>query len=303
MPQTDRILILSDGKPGHVNQSIAYARQLGYSFDICPVAFKNRAAKTVSYLADRCGLLLDKLFHVEPISGVYTRVVSTGSETYYANRVLAKRLGIKSVAIMLPQGYRYDFDLIIAQQHDDPPLRENIVSIPINLTYVEPQGVVLPEPGHKYVSLIIGGDSKRGQLAPDQLQKQVEQIFNQFPEHDFWLTTSRRTPLAVESVLRQFDFVRAVYYSEERVNPIPDFLQHSEYVFLTADSTSMISEAVSFGSSCVEILPPSLPSERDKSSRMIRYLADRNSLHFFDGQLGTANHKIELASELLKSEI
>ena len=38
--KTKRLLILSDGKPGHVNQSIAYAKYLGYGYDLHPVNLK-----------------------------------------------------------------------------------------------------------------------------------------------------------------------------------------------------------------------------------------------------------------------
>jgi mitochondrial fission protein ELM1 len=293
-----RLLILSDGKPGHVNQSIAFARHLGYEYDICRVAFKSRAAKVLSYLADHCGLLFEHLFQVEKSSGKYTAIVSTGSETYYANRVLAHKLTLKSVSIMLPQGYRLNFDLIVAQQHDNPPQRDNIISLPINLSYVEPQRLVVAEPGFRYISIIIGGNSKQVQLDPGRLRQQLETIFELFPEHRFWLTTSRRTPVAIESMLRMFSFDRAVYYSAEQVNPIPDFLQQSEYVFLTADSTSMISEAVSFGNACIEVLPLQRTEQNSKFDRFLQCLVAQNCVHIFNGKIGTAQAKIDLESAL-----
>lgn len=297
--QLKRLLILSDGKPGHLNQSIAFARHLGCEYDICEVGFKSRIAKGLSYLADLLHMRMEFLFSNESITGSYRAVVSAGSETYYANRVLAERLEIKSVAIMLPKGYRYDFDLIVAQQHDDPPQQDNFISLPINLTYVEPQGLVQPEAGRKYVALIIGGDSKQGVLDAEHLRGQVRKIFELFPQHDFWLTTSRRTSTSVEAVLGEFNWSRAVYYSQEQINPIPDFLAHSDYLFLTADSTSMISEAVSFGQACVEILPSVVGiCGTDKFSRMIGVLQGGDALHRFDGTTGSANKKIDLSQVL-----
>jgi uncharacterized protein len=43
-----KVLILSDGKPGHVNQSLAYARLLGKPYEIRRVAFKFRIFKALS---------------------------------------------------------------------------------------------------------------------------------------------------------------------------------------------------------------------------------------------------------------
>ena len=293
--KSKRLLILSDGKPGHVNQSIAFARHLGYDYDLSLTNFKFRGAKALSYLLDRLEFYSDFLFDTEIISGHYTAVISAGSGTYYANRTLAKSLDCKSVAIMLPQGYQLNFDLIIAQQHDDPPLRKNIISIPINLTYVEPQGIVVPQTGEKYIALIIGGDSQKDRMDAALLRQQVDKIFELFPEYKVWLTTSRRTPEEVEKMLQEFHYERAVYYSQEPINPIPDYLQHSKYVFLTADSSSMISEAVSFGKSCVEVLPfaGDMP-EQSKFSRLLGMLAENNRLHMFDQHVGHASNKINL---------
>jgi len=297
--KSKRLLILSDGKPGHVNQSIAFARHLGCDYDLSLTSFKFQGAKALSYLFDRLGIYSTFLFNTEITSGYYTAVVSAGSGTYYANRTLAKSLGCKSVAIMLPQGYQLDFDLIIAQQHDNPPLRENIISIPINLTYVEPQGIVVSQPGEKYIALIIGGDSQKYRMDAAQLRQQVTRIFELFPKHKVWLTTSRRTPEAVEQMLQEFHYERAVYYSQEPINPIPDYLQHSEYVFLTADSSSMISEAVSFGQSCVEVLPlsGSLP-EKSKFNKLMKILSEINCLHLFDGSCASCKDKISLVDFL-----
>ena len=296
---SDRLLILSDGKPGHLNQSIAFAKHLGYDYELRRVAFRGRLAKLISYVADRLALHWWWLFSCEKGDGEYFAVVSAGSETYYANRLLAGELGIKSVAIMLPKGYRYDFDLIVAQHHDAPPLRGNIIPLPVNLSYVVPQGLVKPEFGRKYVAVIVGGDSKQGRLVPEQLREQLRQVFALFPGYGLWLTTSRRTSSEVEDMLRDFDWERAVFYSKEPINPIPDFLAQSDYVFLTADSTSMISEAVSYGTACVEVLPASGTAiASGKFGRMVDDLQKQGAVHIFNGEIGSAHGKINLSSLL-----
>lgn len=294
-----KLLILSDGKPGHVNQAIAFARHLGFDYAVADVRFRNRLCKALSYLLDHCAVYSAFLWQADVPDGDYAAVVSAGSETYYANRSLARRLRCKSVAIMLPKGYRYSFDLIVAQNHDDPPKRGNLLSVPINLTWVEPGGLVTPAAGERIVSLIIGGNSGPRKLDADLLEGQLKKIFSLFPEHSFWLTTSRRTPEHIERMLRQFNFSRAVYYSQEPINPIPDFLAHSEYVFLTGDSTSMISEAVSFGRSSVEILPTAAePSAGGKMKKFLDALEKHRCLHMFDGRVTEAATKIDLAAQL-----
>lgn len=295
-----RALILSDGKPGHVNQSVAYARYCRLEYDLIEVSFGSRWLKGLSYIVDRCHILSAWLFDSEELLREdYAAVISAGSGTYYANRVLAESLGCKSVAIMLPKGYRLDFDVIVAQQHDDPPNRANIVQLPINLAYVEPRGLVKAEQGVRYASVIVGGDSKHAGLDPEQLRRQIANLRSQLPDCEFWLTTSRRTSSAVESMLREFTWSRAVYYSQEPINPIPDYLHLSDYVFITADSSSMISEAVSYGTSCVEVLPFAGGfSEKEKLTKMVNPLAAIGCLHIFDGKIGSAAKKINLAEML-----
>lgn len=99
-------------------------------------------------------------------------------------------------------------------------------------------------------------------------------------------------------MLADFPWQYAVFYSREPLNPIADFLAQSEYVFLTSDSTSMISEAVSYGSAFVEVLSSAFPVPSDKASRMITALAESKALHLFDGTAGDANCKIDLSKAL-----
>jgi hypothetical protein len=292
------ILILSDGKPGHVNQSIAFARHLGRPFEIVGVHFRNRPLKLLSHLLDRIGVYTPSLLRWDPPRGNFCTVVSAGSETYYANKVLARRLGVPSVAIMLPRGYRLDFDRIIAQEHDHPPRRGNILVLPVNLSRVEPQGVFRPRAGERYIALVVGGPNPVFGFDRDRFRQALDAVFACFPDFRIVVTTSRRTPAAIEEEIDRYPFEEKFLYSLDPVNPIPDFLASCEYVFITADSTSMISEAVTFGRARIEIIP--LPARKDpgKYDRMIGRLVELGCVHRFDGRPGTADRKIDLAGLL-----
>lgn len=291
-----QVLILSDGKPGHLNQSLAFARLLGVSFAVRKVAFRNRLCKALSYLVDRLGIRTDRLFHMEgnpPRSPLL--VVSAGSETYYANRVLAKQLAARSVALMWPGGYRPDFDLIVAQQHDQPPARDNLLELPVNLSAPVAEGLVeKPSQGEPSIAVIIGGPSRHFGLDPGHLERQLQQVFQLFPGGDFLVTTSRRTPPEVERLVERLPFRYRLVYSKTQLNPVPDFLAIAEYVFITEDSTSMISEAVCYGQAHVEILELEKTSPRNKVATMLNALVEQGCLHRFDGTLGTSKTKIDL---------
>jgi mitochondrial fission protein ELM1 len=294
----NRILILSDGKPGHVNQSIALARLLDSPFETVRVGFRNRPFKLLSCLLDRVGVYLPSLLLWDPPEGTFRAVVSAGSGTYYGNKILARRFNVPSVAIMLPRGYRLDFDLIIAQDHDDPPVRKNILSLPVNLCRVEPTGVFRAREGERYVALVVGGPNPVFGFDRDRFRQALDAVFAGFPDFRIVVTTSRRTPADIEEEIDRYPFEEKILYSRNPVNPIPDFLASCEYVFITADSTSMISEAVTFGRARIEIIPLARRKDSGKYGRMIGNLAELGCVHVFDGRPGTANRKIDLAEAL-----
>lgn len=289
----NRILILSDGKPGHVNQALAFARLLDLDYDLVTCRRRRPWGKAASYLLDRFGIRDSSLFDLGEHGTRYAAVLSAGSDTYYANKVLAARLKIPSVALMLPRGYRLDFNLIIAQEHDRPPQRSNLLALPVNLAAPVPEGLVQFDPMREAVAVIVGGPSRHFDLSPDQLRRQLERIFVLFPEADMVATTSRRTPPEAQALVAGFPFRRCVVYNREPINPIPDFLAHCRTVFVTGDSTSMVSEAVSFGHAAVEVLPL-VPRRGDsKVLRMLQRLEELGYLHTFDGTLGNCRRKID----------
>lgn len=286
-----RILILSDARKGHLNQSVAFAEHLEASYDILPVAFACRAFKPLSYVLDFFKIYTLWLFkNFEPLTQAYDLIVSAGSGTYYANKTLARALNVKSVTMMLPQGYRYDFDLIFAQMHDRPPRRPNIITLPANFNRPRPQGLFTPKT--RSIGIVIGGDNAVMRMDEKRLRSQLDAIFQRFQGYEIALTTSPRTPKNIESFLETYPFAYRVIFSQTPINPIADFLACCEVVFITIDSTSMISEAIGYGTACVEILP--LGEETtNKFFTMTRILEQEGYLHLFDGTFAQNNRKID----------
>lgn len=293
-----KCLILSDGKPGHANQSLALVHYLGYPFETVKVLFRNRLLKLLSYLLDRIGIYLPALLRWDPPDGPFRAIVSTGSETYYAGKIMARRLNVPAVAIMLPRGYRLDFHLIIAQDYDNPPRRKNIVTLPVNLCRVEPRGVFRPQGGGTHVGLAVGGPNRVYGYDRGWFRGLLDEIFSLFPESRIVVTTSRRTPPDIEQEIDRRPFAEKFLYSRDPANPIPDFLASCEYVFITADSTSMISEAVTFGKANIEIIHPPAKKDPGKFSHMVDRLTELGCVHRFDGRLGRANRKIDLSETI-----
>jgi len=290
----NRVLILSDDRMGHLNQSLALVKYLNVPYDVVSVTFKRKWFKALSYLLDRIGIYTDKLFDLQ-VDKTYDMIVGTGSATSYVTKVFAKKMGAKSVAMMLPHGYRYDFDIIFAQSHDNPPIQENIIEIPANFAYVEPKGLYKAE--KRSIGIVIGGDNKLFTMDMERLKGPLDFIRHHYQGYEVAITTSPRTSQDIESLVASYHFEYQVLFSKNPINPIPDFLEQCETVFITGDSTSMISEAVSYGKSNVVVLP--LESKKEnKFTRFIEMLQKEGYLHIFDGTIKNRNKKIDFRTYL-----
>ncbi len=302
-----KALILSDGRKGHENQSIAFCELKGLEFCICKIAYSNKFLKLCSYALDFFGLYFkifkcdlgggdtaadhkngsnlnntslnspaasdsinldaapngtnsDAVSYSANLDAVSDRnlnfvdfdlFVGAGSTSYYALKFYARRYAKPSIALMYPKGYRKDFSVIIAGVHDRPKPRANLKISPVSLSFSRPQGLYKPQ--RKSIGFIIGGPNSCFEMG-DEILKQIKGVRAQFADCEFALTTSPRTPRATESALEKLGWDYSVIYSREPVNPIGDFLAQCEWVFISEDSVSMISEAVSNGSASVAIL-------------------------------------------------
>ena len=315
-----KALILSDGRKGHENQSIAFCELRGLEFCICRIAYANKLLKLCSYALDFFGFYF-KIFKCDLGRGGtatdckngsnlnssalnspaapngtnsdtsadcnlnfadFDLFVGAGSTTYYALKFYARRYTKPSIALMYPKGYRKDFSVIIAGAHDRPKPRANLKISPVSLSFSRPQELYKPQ--RKAVGFIIGGPNSCFEMG-DEILKQIEGVRAQFADCEFALTTSPRTPRATESALEKLSWDYSVIYSREPVNPIGDFLVQCEWVFISEDSVSMISEAVSNGSANVAILSLKRKDAHNKFDDFISALVSTGHARRYDETL------------------
>ena len=267
-----KALILTDGKAGHENQSKAFARALGCEFDLVPVAFKSKFTKALSYLLDNLGIHTPRLFTYQLSTTNYQLIIGTGSGTFYAAKTLAQRLSIPCGVVLYPRGYRIStFDCILVPAFDSPKPAPNVIPIPVNLVAADADfyaaGVKAfrerhPDTGRPAVAVIVGGPNKCSTMTPEWMRKQLDSIFADHKTErgdstalpEFWVTTSRRTPPEVEAVVDSFPFDYKLLYSKDHFNPIPAFVSLASHLYVTAESTGMLSEACSFGTAEVHVM-------------------------------------------------
>ncbi len=262
-----KILIVSDSKAGHENQSIAFAKLKNLDYDLIRI---NNNLKALTYVLDFFKIYIN-LFSLNVKNQNYKAVVSTGSSTYYANKYLARKLSIKSIAIMLPKGFRYsDFDYIIASSHDNPPKAKNIIEVPINLSVSESKNFI-KSTQKKSLGIIIGGSNSVFEMRKDEIKKMLDDVFTTYPEHLKYITTSRRTPEEIDLLLSEYSFDYSVIYSKDSsINPIPDFLKLCSELFITIDSTSMLSEAKANSDASLHIVDLLAKKKDTKFHRLVK---------------------------------
>ena len=167
---------------------------------------------------------------------------------------------MKCGVVLYPRGYDLaSFDCILAPTFDRPRSAANVIEIPANLVAADAdfyaQGVaafrertdVEPE-----VAVVIGGPNQCAALPVDRMKGWLDAIFRE-PGRKA-VTTSRRTPPEVEALVDAYPWDYKLLYSRDRFNPIPAFVALAKRIYVTAESTGMISEACMFGSAEVKVL-------------------------------------------------
>lgn len=308
-----KTLIISDGKPGHVNQARALCGLMNWPSVEAVVDYPARPAKAAGYLFDWFGFYTTGHFRIcheadgNPVefSPDIQVIVAVGSASYYPAKVLGRQWNIPVVALMYPRGFKTNFSHILCPAYDNPPQENNITTLPITLcgrdaAFYEKMtedfgkrcAYTLPA-----VSVIIGGDNKYGKILSNKMNEQLTQIFELTPNHQHWVTTSRRTTEEVERIVQSFPFDYQLIFSKEQYNPIPAFITLSEYLFVTSDSASMLSECVSAGHAYVEVLK-NTSKKTSKFDQFVNNLQTLGCVHIFDSTLGQANRKISLEDEI-----
>ena len=328
-----KVLILTDGKAGHENQSKAFARALGCEFDLVEVHFKSKFHKLLSYIFDHLWIRSLLLFLAaegaqggrktlcppcasEALCGErkYCGVIGTGSGTFYAAKAMARNLGVKCGVVLYPRGYDIaSFDCVLAPAFDRPKSAVNVIEIPANLVandeafyekgvaaFWEKRGKDFRRETGDSIAVIVGGPNKCSTMTPEWMKAQLDAIFNsnnqaikQSDNLQFWVTTSRRTPPEVEAVVDSYPWDYKLLYSKDHFNPIPAFVKLAKKLYVTAESTGMLSESCTFGTAEVIALDNLNPGPH----KFRRFVEDLRKGGYVDG-----NRKVDLSAQFARAK-
>ena len=261
------VWVVSDGVPGHFNQSkgVLFALEHEFELDIHWIELKLKKGFLRRPLA---WLLNTAIPDVKKIAYFYNNIVlpqqkpdiviGAGGNTSYAVAWLARAYNAKNIfSGSLRHLDEKLFDAILVLEPDMP---KPFISLPVSAMSISQKTLAVqatiwhkdhPEIQRKLWTMLIGGDGAGAAYQSEDWIKLAQQM-NMLAEHNDiqWLiSTSRRTGAAAEAILKaklnpQY-IADAVWWSEEPRKILHQFLAVSCAVFCGADSMSMMMESIS----------------------------------------------------------
>jgi mitochondrial fission protein ELM1 len=238
--QEKNILILDDGKVGHLRQAQSLAniarqylkeRGINVRLHTVEIKFKSGLANTAlafssllagKYHCQGCLWCLRTFLRDEVYKNLIASrpdvVISCGSSVAPINYVLSRENLARSVVIMRPSLLSVNrFNLVIMPRHDNPPRRKNIVVTDGALNLIDDEYLaeksrdLIQASGGRlqassfYFGLLLGGDTKNFKLKADVMLEVARQIKSAAEKFNagILVTTSRRTSKETEELVKR----------------------------------------------------------------------------------------------------
>ena len=251
-----------DGKPGHEKQSAGLLQGIEalasveiYDFDM---RFKALLWRQLRRHALRG----------EPDIPRPDVIVGVGHRTHLPMLLARAVCGGRTVVLMKPTLPRALFDLIFVPHHDRYRRKGNVV---------ETRGVICPAAtAAKTPSaglVLLGGASRDFEWHSADVAAQIAAIARASPQVQWQVCDSRRTPEDFRSVLPSAPNVYFASWRSTSADFLEQALAAASFVWVTADSASMLYEALSAKAQVgLVALPAKRPRRDNKHARGIRLL-------------------------------
>ena len=277
-------IVLSDGKAGHVNQSLGVIQRINACYPRwITVKFRGKRHDNILRVLIcllggfrlphwftkrllRIGLQPETLHEILALKRA-DFILSTGSSGASVNLLLGQLFGAKTVTCRRPSpmGTIY-FDLAILPQENWPRREKKhickTIGVPnpvsedkLNSRRRQLQKELNP-PNRPRIGVLIGGEDRYDTISESTATGLIGNLEGISKKLDcqILLTTSRRTPPAVTELISQRLTDSGIYpilVLADRESPIPDpveaILALSDVILVTEDSFSMVCEAASSG--------------------------------------------------------
>ena len=269
IPETLQVWRFVDGKLGHEKQTLGLTQALAQKISVDVRDFDVRTSN--SWGAEiKAHLQKRTLGHPRP-----DLIIGAGHATHRPMLMTRLFCGGRTVLLMSPSLPVGLFDLVFAPHHDRSREANNVI---------ETLGVIGPtQPSEKDAKaglILLGGINRHFEWNDDKVLCQIESVMQANPELDWTICDSRRTPSSMSGALNVL--ADGVYTRWQ--DATPDFLESrlptAAQVWVTADSVSMLYEALSAGAVVgVMELPLKRPKRSNKLARGLLKLHENGQIH------------------------
>ncbi|HRY15372.1 MAG TPA: mitochondrial fission ELM1 family protein [Candidatus Competibacteraceae bacterium] len=259
----------SDGKAGHDNQSRGLVNALGR---LRPV--ETSLLEPLPTAIALSALLRGQHAIWRDLSNP-DLILGAGHRTHLSLLAARWMSGGKVVVLMRPTLPLFLFDLCLIPAHDAPPAHPNVQITRGALNRIQPSTRLDSTQG----LLLIGGPSAHFSWDNAGLYQQIAAVIAADPAMHWTLTTSRRTPPDFLEHLDGGERCAVIPVTETGPDWLPAQLAKAGQVWVTADSVSMVYEALTSGATVgVLEVPRKHPS---RINRGLEQLATEGWVTFF----------------------
>ncbi len=313
-----RSILLSDGKPGHYNQSLGVIERLPEcEYHWIDVRFRSkqrdnllrvlmrllagfrlprRLIKACLHMALQRDTL-DEIYAVEP-----DFILSTGSSVAAPNLLIGQLLDTKTVTCRRPSPVGvHHFDLaILPRMYWTHRNRSNICKTLGVPNRVRPEKLEMQRKelqtdldlsNQRRVGILIGGEDRYDTITETTAARLIE-VLQQFAtrrDMQLLLTTSRRTPLPVENLIDErlsnasYCPILVLAHGEDSLtDPVGTIFALSDVLVVTEDSFSMVCEAASSGKRVIILEVDHKMRRRPKRSKVYSEIMRHASVKWSD---------------------
>lgn len=269
-----KAIVFTDGSPGHEKQSwgIIKALQNYIKVDVTELSIaKSQLLDNISaHFAYFCNFSPDVR---SPVDKDCDLLIGTGSHTHLPILNAKKRCGAKAVICMAPMKFiRNRFDLCCIPYHDRVLPADNIFqtigppTIASSVTEKDPLRALV----------LVGGEDHRSHYwESKRIVADIESLIRGGENLQWTVSSSPRTPedteLLLEELASGLDNAQFLSFTKTEPGWVEARYNENETVWISADSISMVYEALSAGCK-VGILPVQWKSKRNKFQSSIEVL-------------------------------
>lgn len=278
--------IVTEGLAGTENQCLGVAEALGVIPKIKRVALRWPWRLFSPFLR-----LEQSWSFIPPLKGPWPDLlIASGRKSIAAARYIKRASGGRTFTVQIqdPRIASKNFDLVAVPNHDSLRGKNVIVTdaapnriTPEKLEAARAQFVQLENLPAPRVAVLIGGNSKDYTLSESRAAALAKDLLKL--NAGLMITTSRRTGKENEEALRRVLNGKHIFFWDgQGENPYLAMLAWADFILVTEDSASMISDAASTGKPVYRL---QLDGKSRRLSKLHCHLENKGILRVFDGKL------------------